>query len=123
MISAAAVFCLAQVIYHEARGEPERGQVAVAHVVLNRAGWKSERVCDVARQRGRFSPAYRVRDAEQWYRMKQVTRRAWCLRDTVRGATFFHGRHMRPRWIRGMVQTARIGRHIFWRPRRELPGR
>jgi len=28
--------CLAQAIYHEARGEPEQGQMAVANIIVNR---------------------------------------------------------------------------------------
>ena len=46
------VVCLAQNVYHEARDQSERGQVAVTHVVLNRM--KSDRypgtACKVIRQ-------------------------------------------------------------------------
>lgn len=48
------VHCLAQNIYHEARGEPMVGKVAVAHVVLNRAAdrrWPA-RICSVIKQGG-----------------------------------------------------------------------
>ena len=30
------LFCLSLILYHEARGEPRVGQLAVAEVVLNR---------------------------------------------------------------------------------------
>ncbi len=54
------VLCVAQVVFTEARGEPEEGQYAVAQVVKNRAedtdpraGW-AKTVCGVAKQtRGR----------------------------------------------------------------------
>lgn len=50
-----AVYCLATNIYHEARGEPVAGQVAVANVTLNRVTdrrWPGT-VCGVVRQAAR----------------------------------------------------------------------
>ena len=42
-------FCMAQNIYHEARGEPRIGKIAVAHVTLNRVSHSSypNTICDV----------------------------------------------------------------------------
>src|SRR6476660_1622442 len=44
--------CLAEAIYFESRGEPVRGQIAVAQVVLNRAfsGYYPTTVCGVVYQ-------------------------------------------------------------------------
>ena len=44
--------CLAEAVYFEARSEPRAGQVAVAHVVLNRAASDGhpDRVCEVIRE-------------------------------------------------------------------------
>src|SRR6202012_5544545 len=36
-VSRAEQLCMAQAIYHEARGEPDQGQWAVANVIINRA--------------------------------------------------------------------------------------
>lgn len=36
-LDARQIGCIAEAVYHEARGEPEVGQLAVAHVVLTRA--------------------------------------------------------------------------------------
>jgi len=46
--------CLALTIYHEARGESERGKLAVGHVVMNRTRSVlfPANVCDVVRQGG-----------------------------------------------------------------------
>ena len=46
--------CLALTIYHEARGESERGKLAVGHVVMNRTRSVlfPASVCDVVRQGG-----------------------------------------------------------------------
>lgn len=45
-------FCLAQNIYHEARGESRQGRVAVAHVTLNRVNHAAypNTICDVVYQ-------------------------------------------------------------------------
>ena len=44
--------CLSEAVYFEARGEPVRGQIAVAQVVVNRAfsGYYPENVCGVVYQ-------------------------------------------------------------------------
>ena len=39
MLAQGALLCLALNIYHEARGEPLKGQIAVASVTMNRANW------------------------------------------------------------------------------------
>jgi spore germination cell wall hydrolase CwlJ-like protein len=48
------LYCLVQNIYHEARGEPDRGKIWVAYVTLNRVGAPGYRdtVCDVVWQKG-----------------------------------------------------------------------
>jgi spore germination cell wall hydrolase CwlJ-like protein len=48
----ADVECLALTIYFEARGEPDLGKQAVAHVVMNRShnGRFPRRICDVVRE-------------------------------------------------------------------------
>lgn len=52
-----AMMCLALNIYHEARGEPLDGRVAVAQVTMNRV--KSKRypntICEVVYQKSQFS--------------------------------------------------------------------
>ena len=49
--------CLARAVYFEAKGEPLRGQLAVAQVILNRtqSGRFPSSVCGVVKQRGQFS--------------------------------------------------------------------
>ena len=48
------VYCLAQNIYHEARGEPMEGKLAVGHVVMNRMADKRfpRLACSVIKQGG-----------------------------------------------------------------------
>src|SRR5690554_3545291 len=51
-LAANEVYCLAQAVYHESRGEPESGQWAVASVILNRVESSAypDTVCDVVFQ-------------------------------------------------------------------------
>jgi len=52
-----AVMCLSLAIYHEARGEPIVGQMAVAEVVMNRVAhprWANE-VCKVIKRKAQFA--------------------------------------------------------------------
>jgi len=45
MTSAALLACLTSAVYFESKGEPPKGQAAVAHVVLNRAKQKNKNAC------------------------------------------------------------------------------
>lgn len=50
-----AILWLAINLYHEASGEPVEAQIAVVHVCLYRAEWKSENVRSVILRRKQFS--------------------------------------------------------------------
>lgn len=50
-----AIFCLALNIYFESRGEPEIGQIAVAHVTNNRAIKNNSSICTEVFKKGQFS--------------------------------------------------------------------
>ena len=47
-------FCVAQAVYHEARGESDLGKRAVAHVVLNRVKQQHKTPCEVLKQPRQF---------------------------------------------------------------------
>ena len=49
-----ALMCLSMAIYHESRGEPIKGQYAVAEVVLNRADKRNLDVCEVIYEKDNF---------------------------------------------------------------------
>ena len=57
VVHASEVRCLASTVWHEARGEPHAGKIAVAKVVLNRKNHKAypKTVCGVVSQKGQFS--------------------------------------------------------------------
>ncbi len=125
--------CLALNVYHEARGEPEEGQYAVAEVTMNRVASKRypDTVCDVVfekrwdRIRKRYVGAFSwteldsvsTSDSKAWQRATEVAERIYYGREQprVNGALFYHARRIRPSWARKQVRVARIGRHIFYK--------
>ena len=126
-----ALECLALNIYWEARSEPLEGQVSVAAVTLNRVadGRFPNGVCAVVRQGGQkrlnscqFSwwcdgKSDIPEEAEAWQTSKALARRALFgeLADPTAGALWYHANYVSPSWTSRMVQTAWIGRHIFYR--------
>lgn len=113
--------CLAQAVYHEARGESLRGQRAVAHATLNRVRAEKwpDTICGVVNQPGQYSwhgKAKRISDQDAYQQALKVATAAINGRsaDPTRGATyFFSGRA--PGWARRFETTAVIGSHTFKR--------
>ena len=114
--------CLAQAVYFESRGESLAGQLAVAHVVINRA--KSGRfpttLCGVVHQPSQFSfvrdgrmPA--VRNGAQWNNAVAIAQiaRDGSWKNQAPGALFFHARYVSPGWRK--TRIAQIDNHIFYR--------
>jgi spore germination cell wall hydrolase CwlJ-like protein len=115
--------CLATAVYFEANGEPLRGQLAVAQVILNRihSGRFASSVCGVVRQPGQFSFVRRghlptaPRASAGWRKAVAVARLA--LEGTserpAANALFFHARRVSAGWH--AVRVASIGNHLFYR--------
>lgn len=122
--------CLAEVVYFEARSEPEEGRAAVAQVVLNRArsGLYPSSVCGVVYQnRNRHlacqftfaceGKALRITEPDAWDAAKRIARdvsegRTY-LAD-VGGSTHYHADYVTPYWARRLKRMDVIGRHIFY---------
>ena len=116
--------CIARNVYHESRGEGIKGMLAVAHVTLNRAksGKFPSTPCGVVFQSNQFSWVRNkpvVRDQEQYSEVKQLVKEvvAGQHKDVTNGATYFHTRSIRPYWSNKMNCTARIGNHVFYKPK------
>ena len=125
--------CLTDAIYFEARGEPVRGQIAVAQVVMNRvfSGYYPNTVCGVVyqnshrRMRCQFTFACdgirdRITEPDAWDRAKEIAHetldgKLW-LAD-VGKATHYHAYWVHPSWVREMARLYKIGVHTFYRPR------
>lgn len=122
--------CLSQAIYYEARGETQRGQVAVAEVVMNRVRSPvyPNTICEVVYQGStratgcQFtftcdgSLGQRPR-GRAWDRAQRVAT-AMMLgyhRPITQNATHYHTHEVNPIWNSGLVETTDIGSHVFYR--------
>ena len=115
--------CLAVGVYFEAKSEPLAGQLAVGHVIANRAnsGRFPSSYCGVLFQRGQFSFVrrgsypYVSRTGKQWQNAVAIARIVdkQLHESTVPGALFFHAKRVQPRWRLTRVGT--VGNHVFYR--------
>jgi spore germination cell wall hydrolase CwlJ-like protein len=131
---AKAVKCLTEAIYFEARGEPVRGQIAVAQVVMNRvfSGYYPNTVCGVVFQNANRHLACQftfacdgipevVREPEAWDRAKKIAAETldgqlWL--PEVGKATHYHAYWVHPSWVHEMTRMYKLGVHTFYRPKR-----
>jgi len=126
--------CLALNVYHEARNQPLEGQLAVAHVTLNRIDDPSfpSTVCEVVFRARHFSwtndPVKRTespREAVAWEAAQRVARIALADRDgdPVQGSTYFHLASVSPEWASSLQRVRQIGDHVFYvRPQLDSRG-
>jgi spore germination cell wall hydrolase CwlJ-like protein len=127
--------CLAQAIYHEARGESREGQLAVANVIINRAFSKKypSTICGVVFQnadKGRYKCQFTfacdgrsdsgteraawnrsVKMAETAFHEFQAGERPGVIPDS---ALFYHTTSVSPGWGNKFNRVATIGSHIFY---------
>lgn len=121
-ISNAALKCLTEAVYFEARGESVKGQRAVAEVIMNRVDHPAfpKSVCGVVNQSGQFSykgGSLRMRDRAAAQRAERIAQEtlAGAPRSLTGGATYFHTTYVRPSWAKRFTRTTKIGSHIFYR--------
>jgi len=112
--------CLAIVGYHEAKGESDRGMIAVMQVTMNRV--KSEKfantICGVVYSPNQYSwSKYNppIKEPKQYERAKRLAYEVVNGKhhDISGKALFFNSLHKRPR---GTICTTRIGGHSFYKP-------
>jgi hypothetical protein len=119
--------CIAIAIYHEARGEPFDGQLAVAEVIMNRAasGRYPASWCEVVKQPWQFSfvnprsgrmPGVN-RASSSWAYAQALTRIAVDnLADALPSdVLWYHADYVAPSWGRRLARVDKIGAHIFYR--------
>jgi len=129
---------MARTIFGEARGEPIKGQEAVANVIMNRVAvaqkqsnknyWWGHDIITVCQKPYQFScwnrndPSYRrlttVTEKDIHFATAlRIARRAviGSLPDHTGGATHYHADYVSPYWAQGEKPTTTIGRHIFYK--------
>lgn len=128
---------LARTLWGEARGEGPVGMEAVCAVILNRVAhaqekggyWWGDNIISVCQKPYQFScwnrsdPNYRklqgITESDIHFATAlRIARRALAgtLADATGRATHYHEQSILPGWAKGQTPTARIGRHIFYRP-------
>ncbi len=124
------LMCMAQAVYYESAREPLEGQIAVAEVIANRmqdhrypdtacgvvfqgatrtTGCQFTFTCDGALQ---TKPR-----GENWERAKRIAAHVLMNLNDERtgGATHYHATYVDPIWNSGLIQTKKVGLHIFYR--------
>lgn len=121
MILQTALFCLSLNVYFEARGEPESGQLAVAHVTINRSKQNGTQVCHEVFKKNQFSwtqnHRYKVPSGDEWESAQRVAKLALNSKDTTKGSTFFFNPKKCGRQTSitsGRRKTGTIGNHVFY---------
>jgi N-acetylmuramoyl-L-alanine amidase len=127
-----ALACLSLNVYHEARGEPDTGQLAVAYVTLNRAWRNNMDVCDVVVEPYQFSwttggvmmrtngwtlmrhmVPTDVKALEKAVRIAELAM-ARKVTDPTVGALFYHADYVSPSWKSSLTEIGAIGQHVFY---------
>jgi spore germination cell wall hydrolase CwlJ-like protein len=125
--------CLAENVYFESRGEPVKGQYAVAEVTLNRTRAPNfpHTICAVVHEM-RWDPgrkryiadfswtqlgAMSPEDDPAWKRAIAVATAAYdeTQDPIVPDALFYHSTSVRPGWARTHTAITTIGNHVFYK--------
>jgi hypothetical protein len=122
--------CLAQAVYYEARSESYEGQLAVAEVVRNRVisrHWPNT-YCGVVYEGSTRSTGCQftftcdgsIRDNPRgpaWRQAQSIAAQVYggLSMPLTGAATHYHTTAVDPYWNDSLVQTRRIGAHIFYR--------
>ena len=125
--------CLSEVMYYEARGEGQDGQMAVAEVVFHRLrhGQYGHSICAVVYEGAGGSGCQfsftcngelaQHKSSVAWRSSEILAARILtgqtALRDITGDATHFHATSVSPDWAddNGMERTTQIGNHVFYR--------
>ena len=110
--------CLALTVFHESRGEPLKGQYAVAEVVMNRSADRNLDVCDVVYERKQFSNAnkWKVPSSfdKSWNKALFIAKYVLDNNNPTNytnGAKYFRVASLAPK----NKQVLRIGNHVFYK--------
>lgn len=113
--------CIATAVYSEARGEPIEGQIAVAHVILNRqkSGHYPDTACGVVYQASQFTDVHLVKiddKSKQWQQAVEVSVLSYIgfLDDPTKGSKWFYNpKKCSPKWAKRKTLMVQIGNHNF----------
>jgi len=121
--------CLALTLYWEARSDGRDGMLAVGWVVLNRlrSADYPKTICAVVRQGGEHKGCQfsywcdgnsdKPNPDEAWHLAQEVAHELLTNPppDPTHGALYYHDASTVPSWAHEFQQTARIGKHVYYR--------
>lgn len=131
------VYCLTRNAYYEAKGDSQMSQIAVTHVVLNRAkdpGFPKA-VCDVVYQKTKHETKTTCQfswycdrklmgklpdhEGEHWIASLEAVQKALKMYyhrhvDVTQGSTYYHAHYVNPGW-RHLEKVTVIGSHIYYK--------
>jgi spore germination cell wall hydrolase CwlJ-like protein len=129
-VSTKDVWCMAQAIYFEARGETYRGQVAVGQVVMNRLAHPiyPKDICQVVFQNQQMHNACQfsfacdgipetIDDPKSWKQADEIAKgviSGSLYLPEVGKATHYHATYVYQDWAPRLKRVAKIGHHIFY---------
>lgn len=112
-------------VYHEARGENVKGQMAVVYVTLNRAEKRDMTIKEVVLEPNQFSWTnqkkknyWNVKKTKAFMDCMKVVYKALDSKDFTNGATYFHNIRVRPDWRKSMKYVGTYGNHKFYKTKR-----
>jgi spore germination cell wall hydrolase CwlJ-like protein len=119
----AAILCIAEAVYFEARNQPPEGRLAVSYVIMNRV--KESRYhdtpCDVVHAPKHFEYYWdgkkEVFNNKEAYGIAVITALVTYFElvpDPTHGATHYHEKNSNPWWSKGHLPVADIHDHRFY---------
>lgn len=112
---------MSSAIYYESVGEPDRGKIAVAQVILERIKHPvyPNSVCTVISQDQQF-PWFNNKNLpiKVFDETKEIAEQVLAGKNklnVVQGATHFHNLSVRPDWAGKMIHITTIGNHRFYK--------
>lgn len=126
--------CLAMNIYHEARGEPMAGKIAIGIVTMNRVHSPNfpNNVCQVVYQRtwsrqanayvGEFSWTQDTntdvpKEDRAWLEALYIAKRVYAgeiVINPVSNALYYHATYIKPYWAKKKKRLSQVGNHVFY---------
>ena len=119
------LYCLTKNIYHEARGEPYLGKIAVAQVTLNRVNhptlWASticgvvyEQIRGVAQFSWTTDHTTKIMDHKAWYEAKQIAYGILSGELIIKNFNYTHFHNLSINFAQKLKNSSVIGNHVFY---------
>lgn len=138
-LATGTLMCAAMAMHHESGNQPERGQLAVAAVLFNRADSRGVSVCEALYEDNQFSF---VGEVTKWVNPKkvkvsfdfsQVSEKTWQLakyavankvalrKEFGERLWFFHNKSVKPYWAKKANFAVKIAEHWFYKYPEDMP--